>query len=376
MTRPNRQIATAMPPIRVMIIEDSRVVREFLEHIIASDSRLEVAGAASTAEEGLKMLRKVNPDVISMDIRLPGMNGFDATRTIMSERPTPIVVVSASVNTEDLQITMNALKAGALAVVEKPVGTTHEDYQAMAQRLCTQLAIMSQVKVIRQRFNDRPTATERTNHKSQRLANHTSMSSSTIRDCSLVGIAASTGGPRALKLILESLPEDFPAPIAIVQHITVGFHAGFVRWLNSTCTLNVQTVEDGQQPLPGTVYIAPPDCHLVITHDGFRLHHGELVSSERPSGTVLFESMADCMGPSAIGVILTGMGEDGALGLARLHAAGGYTLAEDASSAIVYGMPAAAMNMGCVCESVPLEHIPFRLRHLTAAGAALRGVTS
>src|SRR5216684_2285088 len=142
-----------MKKIRVLIVEDSRVIREFLEHIIGHDPRLEIAGAAGSAEEALRILDRVSPDVISMDIRLPGMNGFEATQQIMAKKPTPIVVVSASVESEDLKISMNALRAGALAVVEKPVGTSHQDYESLAERLCTQLAIMSQVKVIRQRIN-------------------------------------------------------------------------------------------------------------------------------------------------------------------------------------------------------------------------------
>src|ERR1700686_3276581 len=142
-----------MKRIRVLIVEDSQVIREFLQHIIARDPRLEVAGAVESAEEALRVFGQSAPDVVSMDIRLPGMNGFEATRWIMSENPTPIVVVSASVGAEDLKITMNALRAGALAVVEKPVGTTHADYEILAERLCTQLVIMSQVKVVRQRLN-------------------------------------------------------------------------------------------------------------------------------------------------------------------------------------------------------------------------------
>src|SRR5580698_4172507 len=138
-----------MKKIRVLIVEDSSVIRQFLEHIIARDPRLEIAGAVETAEEALRILERVSPDVVSMDIRLPGMNGFEATQKIMRERPTPVVVVSASVEKADLQITMNALRAGALTVLEKPVGTTSAEYEAMAQKLCTQLAIMSQVKVVR-----------------------------------------------------------------------------------------------------------------------------------------------------------------------------------------------------------------------------------
>ena len=153
---------TNMKKIRVLIVEDSLVIRQFLEHIIARDPRLEVVGAVDTAEEALQILESVSPDVISMDIRLPGMNGFEATQRIMREKPTPVVVVSASVEREDLQITMNALRAGALTVLEKPTGVTSNDYESLAERLCTQLAIMSQVKVVRRRIDTRPVAALRT----------------------------------------------------------------------------------------------------------------------------------------------------------------------------------------------------------------------
>src|SRR5882724_5560249 len=145
-----------MEKIRVLIVEDSAVIREYLEHIIGQDPRLQFVGSVGSAEEALRILDRAAPDVISMDIRLPGMNGFEATQRIMSERPTPIVVVSASVESEDLRITMNALQAGALTVLEKPVGTASSEYEALAERLCTQLAIMSQVKVVRRRASPRP----------------------------------------------------------------------------------------------------------------------------------------------------------------------------------------------------------------------------
>src|SRR6266481_8772577 len=194
-----------MKKIRVLIVEDSKVIREFLEHIIGNDPRLEIVGAVGCAEEALRILDRVSPDVISMDIRLPGMNGFEATQRIMSERPTPIVVVSASVESEDLRITMNALQAGALTVLEKPVGTASSEYEALADRLCTQLAIMSQVKVVRRRaaarLVERPELRLGPRPGSYRL----------------LGIVSSTGGPSALVHLLSGLGREFPLPILLVQ---------------------------------------------------------------------------------------------------------------------------------------------------------------
>ena len=351
-----------MNRIRVLIIEDSRVVREFLEHIISRDPRLEVVGSAASAEEGIRLLPRVQPDVISLDIRLPGMNGFEATRQIMSQRPTPIVVVSASVKAEDLNITMNALKAGALTVVEKPVGTTHEDYEALAQRLCTQLAVMSQVAVIRQRFN-RPRP-DRHGVNGAAPPRPRFSPGRSDRPFQMLGMVASTGGPRALQQILSNLPADYPLPIALVQHISDCFHEGFVRWLANSCALKVMVAQHLQHLKPGHVYVAPPDHHLTVTNRGFVLNREELVCLERPSGTVLLNSIADCYGGDAIGVVLTGMGNDGAAGLAKLHQAGGYTIAEDESTAVINGMPAAAVQLHAVRESLPLECISPRLMEL------------
>ena len=245
-----------MKKIRVLIVEDSRVIREFLEHIIGNDPRLEIVGAVGSAEEALRILDRVSPDVISMDIRLPGMNGFEATQRIMAEKPTPIVVVSASVESEDLRITMNALQAGALTVLEKPVGTSSAEYEALAERLCTQLAIMSQVKVVRRRSTVRPT------HRLERpLVPYPGRNR-------MLGIVTSTGGPSALVQVLGGLRSDFPLPILLVQHITSSFLEGFASWLKSVCPFSVVIVRDRLVPAAGTVYVATRDRHLRVDFGG------------------------------------------------------------------------------------------------------------
>lgn len=348
-----------MRKIRVMIIEDSDVVRMLLEEIISRDSRLEVTASVSNAEEGLRLLNTVAPDVISLDIRLPGMNGFQATKRIMSERPTPIVVVSASVEKEDLKISINALKAGALTIVEKPVGTTRANFQEMADQLCTQLAIMSAVKVIRQRRPPSPSP----------VARPSSPQAYQVRKngaFGVLGIAASTGGPNALEKLLNGLPADFPLPMLLVQHITSSFLPGFAAWLDDVCPFAVAVARDGVVPVAGRVYLAPAERHLKIRAGRIWLDSSPPVSIQRPSGTVLFESLAREFGSRAIGVLLTGMGDDGAKGLVELRAAGGYTIAEDESTAVVYGMPQAAVRLGAACESLPVHDIAARILDLIA----------
>jgi two-component system chemotaxis response regulator CheB len=351
-----------MPRIRVMIVEDSGVIRQFLEHIIGSDPRLEVVASVESGEDALRALTRVSPDVISMDIHLPGMSGLEATRRIMEERPTPIVVVSGSLQPNELEGSMLALKAGALVVVGKPVGTTHEDYESLAERLCTQLAIMSQVKVVRQRFNGRKRP--RRAARDRRDVPFATAEGRDHRSFVMIGIVASTGGPRALQTLLGAIPAEFPVPIALVQHITAGFHYGFVDWLDGACPLSVVTAEDGQFATAGHVYVAPPDEHLTIHDERLCLWRGDPVSAQRPSGTVLLESMAASLGEQALGVVLTGMGDDGALGLSAIRHAGGYTIAEDESTAVVYGMPAVAKRLGAVCEQLPLDDIARRLQSL------------
>jgi two-component system, chemotaxis family, protein-glutamate methylesterase/glutaminase len=327
-----------------------------------------------SGEEALRLLRRVAPDVISLDIRLPGMNGLEVTQRIMAERPTPIVVVSASVEAEGLKISMNALRAGALSVVEKPVGLNHADYQRLARSLCTQLAIMSQVKVVRQRI-DRglqfPRSSESPSKLSQKVPARPAVTarspSSVFR---ILGVAASTGGPGALQTLLNGLGPTFPLPIVIVQHIADGFMDGFISWLAGVVPFAVTVAKPGATPDPGHVYVAPSNRHLRIELGRLTLDDSQPISGQRPSGTILFQSLAQELGPAALAVLLTGMGDDGAAGLKDIYDAGGYTIAEDESTAVVYGMPRAAMQLSAVRESLPLEQIGARLNQLTKVSAS------
>jgi len=361
--------AAANRRIRVMVVEDSPVVRRLLSHIVARDSQLELAAAVGSAEEALRALARVKPDVISMDIRLPGMDGLEATRRIMAERPTPIVVIADSIEDTSLRISMNALRAGALSVVEKPVGTASEGYDALADDICTQLRIMSQVPVIRRRtLGDRPAA--RTIRPRPRDLLPPLPGRPTV-----VAIAASTGGPPALAKLLGMLPADFPLPILVVQHMGASFLEGFATWLVGLVPLKVALAVDGETAAPGRVYIAPGNRHLVLLPDRtLRLSGDPPEVGQRPAATVLFRSVARTAGPHGLGILLTGMGEDGALGLLELRREGGLTMTEHESTAVVYGMPAAAMRLGGSSMSLPLDLIaPQLLRIVGGDGAAVPG---
>ncbi|SHJ80224.1 two-component system, chemotaxis family, response regulator CheB [Roseomonas rosea] len=341
-------------PVRVMIVEDSAVVRQLLAHIVSRDPRLQLAAAVASAEEALAELERVRPDVISMDIRLPGMDGLEATRRIMAERPTPIVVIADAVEERGLRISMNALRAGALTVVEKPLGPAREGWERVAEAICTQLYIMSQVPVIRRRPSSlAPAAVQRPARPVPPILPSRP---------ALVGIAASTGGPPALARVLGALPQDFTAPVLLVQHMGAPFMEGFAAWLDGLVAPPVRIARDREVPRPGHVYVAPGDRHLGITAGGLlQVSEAPPVGGQRPAADVLFQSMARHLGPRGLGILLTGMGEDGARGLTALHAAGGFTLAEDETTAVVYGMPAAAARMGGVSALLPLDLIGPRL---------------
>ena len=350
-----------MSPTRVMVVEDSPTVRELLCEIIARDPRLEVCAAVKNGEEALRLLERVSPDIVSLDINLPGMNGLEVAERIMSEQPTPIVVIAASDTAGEQTLSLQALAAGALSVVEKPRGATAAHaYDALSARICTHLAIMSQVKVVRQRHR-----------RSPRLPD-SGLALPASGPFAALGIVCSMGGPPSLVRIFNSLGAEFPLPILLVQHITPLFLSGFASWLAGAGPFAVETVTGKRTLRPGTIYVAAPDLHLRATRAGVDAVGGEPVDGHRPSGSVLFESLAAEFGPRAIGALLTGMGEDGALGLLALKRAGGYTLTESKNTAVVYGMPAAAVGLQAERESLPLDEIASRIKELTALrGAAV-----
>jgi two-component system chemotaxis response regulator CheB len=346
---------TSERKVRVMLVEDSPTVRTLLCHIVDRDPRLQLAAVCVSAEEALESIDRVRPDVISMDIRLPGIDGLEATRRIMSTLPTPIVVIADSVHDATLGIAMNALKAGALTVVEKPAGPSAASYESLAGTIATQLYIMSQVPVIRRRAA--PVA--------PRPPGHPAFSEAI--GARLVAIGASTGGPPALAAILGALKPSFPAPILVVQHMGAPFMEGFAAWLGGQTKLRVKLAENREIPVAGTVYVAPGDRHLEITTGNLlRLSADPPLASQRPAANFLFTSLARLSGSKAVGVLLTGMGEDGARGLTEMKKAGAFTIAEDETTAVVYGMPAAAVRAGGVSVSLPLDLIAARLQQLVA----------
>lgn len=331
--------------IRIVIAEDSPTVRQHLLNIIAVAPDLRVVGEARNGREAVQMVEQLRPDVVSMDINMPEMDGLEATREIMARAPTPVVVVSGMLEM-DIDLSLRALQHGALAVVNKPPDRNNPDFDRRQRELITTLRAMAAVKVISRRRQRLPEVSE-----TQQLPRLIGSRRTRNRPEVLV-IGASTGGPSAIYRLLKQLPSDFPLPVVIVQHMPTEFIAGLVRWLGGATALDVQVAYAGCVLQPGMVVVAPGDQHLIVSRKNNDLFLSFMPSDKIhrycPSVDVLFESVAKTCGEASIGVILSGMGDDGAAGLLAMRQAGAYTLAQDESTATVFGMPAAAMARGAV----------------------------
>jgi two-component system chemotaxis response regulator CheB len=350
--------------VSVMVVEDSPLSRELLTLVLNGDPRLRVDCAVDCAETALRLLPGLAPDVISMDIRLPGIDGIEATRRIMADCPTPIVVVAADCRNETINNSMEALRAGALAVVEKPTVESADAYSAMARRLCDQFVNMSQVKVVRQRFNGLPSRRLPAHPLPRGPLPHASLGAPTTAAFDIIGIVASTGGPAAIAKLLRGLDGRMMPPMLVVQHMAPAFLEGYAGWLATVCGRDVVLASDLEEPVAGRVYVAPGNSHLSYRGGRIRLVADNKGSGHVPSGDVLFASLAASAGARALGVLLTGMGDDGARGLLELRQAGGHTIGQDQATSAVYGMPAAACALGAVTEQFPIGAIADRVVQL------------
>lgn len=357
---------------RVLIVDDSPSVRRMLQTIIASDPDMEVVGIAGDGDEAIALAHTLGPDVITMDIRMPRMDGVSAIRAIMRDRPTPIVVLCSDLNDRTLNISFNALKAGALEVIEKPRLTPGGDFNKFVADFVSTLKLMAEVKVVRL-FLDQ---TGEYSQPGAADAPHiVAVDNGSQYD--IVGICSSTGGPAALEYLFRQLPPGFPAPIVVVQHITEGFLQGLVEWLNLATPLAVKIADDGEVARAGVIYFAPEHCHLVVSPGGLlRYSEADAVRCHRPSGELLFSSMAEWFGGRSIGVMLTGMGEDGVDGLAEIAERGGVVIAQDAATSAIYGMPRAVVERSVATEVLPLDRIPERLVHWCVDASADGSVPS
>ncbi len=325
--------------IRVLIVDDSSLMREALRSVISADQELEVVGLAANGKEGVEKALVLKPDVITMDLKMPVMTGLEAIEKIMEEQPVPIIVVSSL----DVSVIVKALSMGAMDFV-----SVAQDIDDIAKDLITKIKIASRVKAVRRlkpkSFQPVQNAVKKTSQKA-------------------VAIGVSTGGPQALLAVLSKLPKDFPAPVLIVQHMSKGFIGGLAEWLQSNCSIAVRVAGSQEEVKPGTAYLAPDEynmtidsmCRTVLSEESSKL------MPHIPSIDVLMMSVAKACGPNSIGLIMTGMGSDGVEGIKAVKAAGGTTIAQDEKTSAVFGMNKAAIATGCVDRVVPLDGIAEEL---------------
>ncbi len=330
--------------IRVLVVDDSLVAREMLKHILGSDAGIEVVGTATDGAEAVEMTAALRPDLVTMDIHMPRMDGIEATERIMAYTPTPVLVVSSSVYGEGVGRAFDALACGALDVVLKPAPRDWAGLDGIARDLVRRVQMLSRVRVI-------------THVRGRQAGRRAVAAHAEPHPGSVVAIGASTGGPSALRVVLGGLPAGLPAPILVTQHIADGFIPGLVDWLDTACAIRVRVAEDDCALEPGTAYVAPTGRDLELDGGVARLAEPAVGQVHAPSADVLFKSVARSCGRDAVGVLLTGMGADGARGLCALHDAGAATIAQDEATSVVFGMPRAAIELGAAGRILPLGDI-------------------
>ncbi len=360
-------VGTPKARVRVLIIDDSAYARQIMTEILRADPDIDVIGCASDAHVAREMIRQLNPDVLTLDVEMPRMDGLTFLRNLMRLRPMPVVMVS-SLTERGAEVTLEALALGAVDFLPKPhidLGVTLRDYAVeLVSKVKAAARVVTRTSTYAgQRTPRRPTAALAPPPPARTPAQ---VSTTDV----ILAIGASTGGTEAIREMISGLPADAPGTV-ITQHIPRAFSSAFARRLDEGSALRVQEAADGQQILPGHAYVAPGDSHLRVQRYGARyvcrLDQGALVNRHRPSVDVLFESVAQAAGARSIGVLLTGMGRDGAQGLLQMRTAGSQTIAQDEASSVVWGMPGEAVALGAAQLVLPLSAMAAKLVALVAA---------
>ncbi|QSR34617.1 chemotaxis response regulator protein-glutamate methylesterase [Marinobacterium iners] len=338
--------------IKVLIVDDSAVVRHALSEILGSDPGIEVIGVAADPYRAVEQLRHMKPDVMTLDVEMPRMDGLTFLRKLMSQHPIPVVICSSLVEAGETQV--RALEYGAVDIIAKPVLGTQQFLHDSRNRIIDAIKGAAHARVSKlSLFNEG--VKPKLNADVILAAGHLALQKTTEK---VIAVGSSTGGTDALRKLLGAMPGDCPA-IAIVQHMPEGFTRSFANRLDQICDIRVKEAEDGDALLRGHALIAPGNRHMLIRRSGARyyveLRDGPLVSRHRPSVDVLFRSAARYAGQNAIGAILTGMGDDGANGLKEMREAGAWTLGQDEATSVVYGMPREAYLRGAVAQQLPLD---------------------
>lgn len=346
--------------IKVLIVEDSKVVSEYLRYILDQDKAIKVIGSVYNGKQAIEFVKHQKPDVITMDVDMPEMDGLEATRIIMSTSPVPILVVTSSRNAQEVDISIQALAAGALAVLEKPVGLTHPKADELSKRLVNMVKVMSEVSVVtRKRVQqpakpDKPESAIKTNNRNIE-----------IETPLVVAIGVSSGGPQTLQVVFSRITEQFPAPILVVQHIAPGFIQGLVSWLHRIIRIPISVACENEMAVPGRIYLAPDHHHMGLSPTGrITLSPGNSSSGFCPSIAALFSSVKNNFGNKALGIILTGMGSDGAEELNQLRETGAITIAQNKESALIFGIPSVAIQLGAASLVLSDEEISLALMNI------------
>ncbi|HWQ67953.1 MAG TPA: chemotaxis-specific protein-glutamate methyltransferase CheB [Methanospirillum sp.] len=342
--------------IQVLVVDDSRVSRDLLSGILESEPDISVVGTASDGSEAVRLAGLLKPDIITMDINMPGIDGFEATRQIMESNPVPIIIISGVDNLSEIAASFRVMEAGALTVLKKPPSPASPDFPAACRELINSIRTYVEIKVIR-RIKKEPAGRGKpasivipTSHKPR-----------------LIVIGASTGGPPVIQTILQLLPQKFPLPLVLVQHMSPGFIVGFAEWLTDSTGFPVKVPIDGEELKPGILYVAPDGMQTGISEDlHIALSSALPEHNLRPSVSYLFRSAAASLHSSAIGILLTGMGIDGAEELLNMHNQGSVTIIQDKESSVVYGMPGHALKIGAASYILSPEDIAIELKHLTS----------
>ncbi len=352
--------------LRVLIVEDSGFMRKVLHDIISADPQMEVVGEARDGREGVALALALKPDVITMDINMPHLDGLQATELIMSQNPRPIVIVSSE-SREGADSTLRALELGAVDFVPKPSSGIDLDMHRVGQELSRKLKTAAKVRVVR-------TATlSRIGQPAGKPAASAGSSSGGVLTVAApsprfpcIVVAASTGGPATVMSMIPRLPKDLPAAVVLVQHMPAAFTGQFTLQLADASPLRVKEAETSEVIQPGVVYVCPGSHHLRFAGGGrITLDGGDRISGYRPCADVALETAADYLGPMTVGVILTGMGNDGAKGAKAVKSAGGYVIAQDEATSVIFGMPAEAIKTGAVDEVLPIDDIAAAIERRT-----------
>ncbi len=339
--------------IRVLVVDDSPFMCRVLEEIINSDPQLEVVGQARDGRDGVQLAESLRPDVITMDIKMPHVDGLQATELIMSQHPRPIVIVSSE-SREGASSTLKALDLGAIDFVPKPSGGVDLDMKTVREELTRKLKLAAKVRVVRTATRSKLALPSM---PAARLAAAPSGGKPPI-----IVIAASTGGPAAVTRVASGLPKDFPAAVILILHMPATFTKQFALQLSETSTLRVKEAESNETPQPGTIYVCPGSHHLRLSMGGkISLDAGPRIDGYRPCADVAFETVAAYARLLAIGVVMTGMGNDAAKGAQAIKAAGGFVIAQDETTSTIFGMPSEAIQTGAVDEVLPLDSIAAAL---------------